>query len=303
MLEIKEINKNYGDKEVLKNLSLKLNENEIYGLIGQNGAGKTTLMNILGTLVNPESGDIVLNNKSYLSQKKEYKKHIGIIPQEIALFNKLSIMDNLLYWGGISGIKRKDIYVSSYNFLKLYGLYNRRNEKVQTLSGGMKRYVSIIATMIQNPKILLLDEPTVGIDPTQRKKILDAIHKLKDNGCSIIFSTHYLEEAEKICDRIGIIIDGNIKIEGTSEEIKSKYGQGEKIIITTSDPVENLDFGNSQISVERNQVSFLSNDLNTRLMSAINLIQKKGLNIIKIEIIPSSLEWIFLNQIENNKML
>jgi len=208
-----------------------------------------------------------------------------------------------LYWGGISGIKRKDIYVSSYNFLKLYGLYNRRNEKVQTLSGGMKRYVSIIATMIQNPKILLLDEPTVGIDPTQRKKILDAIHKLKDNGCSIIFSTHYLEEAEKICDRIGIIIDGNIKIEGTSEEIKSKYGQGEKIIITTSDPVENLDFGNSQISVERNQVSFLSNDLNTRLMSAINLIQKKGLNIIKIEIIPSSLEWIFLNQIENNKML
>lgn len=303
MLEIKDINKNYGDKQVLKGLSLKLYENEIYGLIGQNGAGKSTLMNILGTIIKPESGDILLNNKSYLSQKKEYKKHIGIIPQEISLFTKLSIMDNLLYWGGINGIKKKDIYKTGYDLLKLYGLYNRRNEKVQTLSGGMKRYVSIIATMIQKPTILLLDEPTVGIDPIQRKKILDSIHKLKDNGCSIIFSTHYLEEAEKICDRIGIIIDGNIKIEGTSEEIKSKYGQGEKIIITTSEPVENLDFGNFQISVERNQVSFLSNDLNTGLMPAINFIQEKGLNIINIEIIPSSLEWIFLNQIENNKML
>ena len=302
MLEIKGINKKYGNNEVLKKLSLKLKENEIYGLIGQNGAGKSTLMNILGTLINPDSGDVLFNNKSYLSQKKEYKKHIGIIPQEIALFNKLSIMDNLLYWGGISGIKRKDIYKSSNSFLKLYGLYNRRNEKVHLLSGGMKRYVSIIASMIQKPKILLLDEPTVGVDPTQRKKILDAIRKLKDNDCSIIFSTHYLEEAEKICDRIGILIDGNIKIEGTNEEIKSKYGHGEKIIITTSELVKDIDFKNSQIWIEDNQISFLSDNLNNGLMPVVNLIQEKGFNIIKIEIVPSTLEWIFLNQIENNKM-
>src|SRR5690554_5727864 len=205
MIEVKNLKKSFSDKEVLKGLSFSIQNGEFYGLLGPNGAGKTTTISILSSLLPTEFGKIRIDNLDLKTDTNKIKRIIGVVPQEIALYNELSAMENLKFWGSLYSITGKELHHRATELLQLVGLEERKDEKVKNYSGGMKRRINIAAALVHKPKILFMDEPTVGIDPQSRNLIYEIIEKQKKEGVTIIYTTHYMEEAERFCDRIAII--------------------------------------------------------------------------------------------------
>jgi len=220
MIKIIEISKSFGNIEALKNVSFEVKAGEIFGLLGPNGAGKSTIINILNTLLEPDSGEVHIDNINLRDYNNKCKMMIGVVPQEIALYEDLSAYDNLMFWGSLYNISRSNLKLNAKKALNMVGLTNRKNDSIKTYSGGMKRRVNIASSILHDPKILLMDEPTVGVDPQSRNHIFDVIEKLRDDSMTIIYTTHYMEEAERLCDRIAIIDMGRIIAAGTLEELK-----------------------------------------------------------------------------------
>ena len=196
MIEIKNLKKHFNGREALKGISLSIKDGEFYGLLGPNGAGKTTTISILSSILNADSGTVSIENFNLNAQSKDIKKIIGVVPQEIALYNELSALDNLLFWGGMYNISNKNLLNRANELLRLFGLEDRKNDKVKSYSGGMKRRVNIAAALLHNPKVLFMDEPTVGIDPQSRNLIFEIVEKLNKEGMTIVYTTNYMEEAE-----------------------------------------------------------------------------------------------------------
>ncbi|MEA2103535.1 MAG: ABC transporter ATP-binding protein [Candidatus Cloacimonadota bacterium] len=219
MIRIANVSKNYGNIRALQNISLQINEGEIFGLLGPNGAGKTTLINLLNTLLNFDKGNIEIQGKNISENSEEIKKILGVIPQEISLYNDLTAEYNLHFWGKMYGLKKPLLMKKADEYLKLVGLYDRRKSAVSTFSGGMKRRLNIAASLLHDPQILLMDEPTVGVDPQSRNYIFELIEKLHENGKTIVYTTHYMEEAERLCNRIAIIDHGKVIALGTKNEL------------------------------------------------------------------------------------
>lgn len=236
VIEIKDLKKVYNKSKIsaIAGLNLTINKGEIFGLLGPNGAGKTTTISILCGLIKPTAGSIVIKHKELHPNIKDIKKVFGVAPQEIALFDKLTLVENLKYYGRIYGLDGKQLKTQIEGLLQLVGLDKKANQLINTYSGGMKRRANLIAAVLHKPEILYLDEPTVGVDVQSRKVILDYIEKLKVEGATIIYTSHYLEEAEKICDRIAIIDCGKKIAEGDPHDLieKSKPGTNlEKLFI------------------------------------------------------------------------
>lgn len=236
IIKINDLIKKYKKTKIpaLDGLDLSINKGDVFGLLGPNGAGKTTTISILCGLLKPSSGIIHIKDKNLQTNLSEVKKIFGVAPQEIALFSKLTLKENLQYFGRIYRLNKIKLKTRITELLDLLGLDSKADELLDTYSGGMKRRANLIAAVLHRPEILYLDEPTVGVDVQSRKVILDYILQLKQQGTTVVYTSHYLEEAEKICNRIAIIDHGKKITEGKPGELTEKSEPGtslEKLFI------------------------------------------------------------------------
>ncbi len=223
IIQIQSLSKKYKDADAfsLNDLTLTINEGQIFGLLGPNGAGKTTLISMLCGLIKPTSGSFTINNLMYADNALEIKKTIGVVPQEYALYPTLTAKENLLYFGSMYGLKGKELKNKVNQSLDFLGLLKFADKRVETFSGGMKRRVNLIAGILHNPKVLFLDEPTVGVDVQSKNAIIDYLKQLNTSGTTIIYTSHHLSEAEDFCTDIAIIDRGTIYAKGTPKELIS----------------------------------------------------------------------------------
>ena len=224
IIQINQLYKKYKDADdfSVNNLSLVVKEKEIFGLLGPNGAGKTTLLSMLCGLIKPTSGNFSINNLMYDKNATNIKKIIGVVPQEYALYPTLTAKENLMYFGSMYGLKGKDLKIKVDEALDYLGLLKFSNKKIDTFSGGMKRRVNLIAGILHNPKILFLDEPTVGVDVQSKNVIINYLKELNSKGTTIIYTSHHLSEAQDFCTKIAIIDKGKIYAEGTPNSLISE---------------------------------------------------------------------------------
>ena len=222
-IQIKNICKKYNQKKVLKDVNFDIYEGEILALLGINGAGKTTLSGIISTLHPATSGEIFFNEKSIYENINEYRKKIGLCPQHTNLNSNLNVEQNIFYSGLLYGFSREESLTKTDKLIKKFELEEFRNSSVEILSGGYKQRVSIARSIVHEPKLLILDEPTVGLDPEIRKKLWEIILDLKRNGTSVILTTHYIEEADFLADRICILNNGKIELIEDKNNLKIKY--------------------------------------------------------------------------------
>jgi ABC-2 type transport system ATP-binding protein len=220
MIQLRSVSKSYGNIDAVKNVSFNIDKGEIFGILGPNGAGKSTIVNILNTLVRPDTGDVIIDGVNIKNDGKTVKLIMGVVPQEIALYEELSAYENLMFWGGLYDIPRQELVANVSRTLEIVDLVIRKDDRIKTFSGGMKRRINIACSLLHNPKILVLDEPTVGVDPQNRNHIFELIERLNYEGMTIIYTTHYMEEAERFCDKIAIIDTGQIVAQGTLKELR-----------------------------------------------------------------------------------
>ncbi len=221
MIQVKQISKKYKGADFISvsNLDLNIVEGEVFGLLGPNGAGKTTLISMMCGLLKPTSGTVKINDLDYQNNKKELQYLIGVVPQEYALYPTLTAYENLLYFGAMYGLKGKELKNIIHQSLESLGLLKFVDKQIKTFSGGMKRRVNLIAGILHQPKILFLDEPTVGVDVQSKNVIIEHLTQLNKNGTTIIYTSHHMVEAQYFCTRVAIIDSGKIIAKGTPEEL------------------------------------------------------------------------------------
>jgi ABC-2 type transport system ATP-binding protein len=231
MIEVKNVSKSYGALKAVDGVSFDIRKGEIFGLLGPNGAGKTTTISMIAGLLKPDEGEIAFEGMDVWSNLKAVKQKMGVVPQDIALYEELSAKENLSFWGGLYGLKGPKLKEKSGFILDLLGLSEKSKAAVSTYSGGMKRRLNLGIGLLHEPKFLLLDEPTVGIDPQARINILDAVKNVARDGTTILYTTHYMEEAEELCDRLAIVDHGKILARGTVPELKRMVGEGKVVTL------------------------------------------------------------------------
>jgi ABC-2 type transport system ATP-binding protein len=227
MLSCRGLQKRYGDRLAVDGVSFSIAEGECYGLLGPNGAGKTTTISMLCGLTTRDAGDVTIDGHE--GGTLEAKAAIGYVPQDLALYPDLSAAENLTFFGMLYGLSGKELEVRVHDTLELVGLADRMKDRIATYSGGMRRRANMAAGLLHRPKLLVLDEPTVGVDPQSRNAILETVGQL---GIAVLYTTHYMEEAAKLCDRIGIIDDGHLIAEGTAGALIAQHGGRDKVHLT-----------------------------------------------------------------------
>jgi linearmycin/streptolysin S transport system ATP-binding protein len=227
-LVAKDLHKSFNDHKAVDGVSFTIEKNEIFGLLGPNGAGKTTTIRILSTVLEPDVGDVTIGGFSIRQQSDKVRSLIGVCPQELALYEELTALDNLTFFGRLVGLNGKETKAQAMANLALMGLEQRAKGKVSKYSGGMKRRVNLAIALMGHPKLLFLDEPTVGIDPQSRNKIFETIQDLRHKGLTVLYTTHYMEEADRLCDRIAIMDGGKIIALDTPRALKAKQGDPDK---------------------------------------------------------------------------
>ena len=226
MLVVDHITKSFGKKEVVRGVSFSIEKGETFGLLGPNGAGKSTTISMICGLFPYDSGDIRVGGKSVKEHPMETKQKIGVVPQDIALYPTLSAKENLIFWGKMYGLSRAAAKKRADEVLAYVGLEERAKDKIETFSGGMKRRVNIGVALMHEPELLIMDEPTVGIDPQSRNHILETVKKLNEKGMTVIYTSHYMEEVEYLCERIAIVDHGKVIALGTKSELCNRLADG-----------------------------------------------------------------------------
>jgi ABC-2 type transport system ATP-binding protein len=221
--------KTFDKIEAVKGISFNISKGEIFGLLGPNGAGKSTTINMMCGYLEPTSGDTIIDGLSVTREPMKVKRIIGVVPQEIALYKDLSSVENLTFFGEIYGLSRQERRTRAEEVLHFVGLYDRRKEPINNFSGGMQRRINMAIAMLHRPNFLLMDEPTAGVDPQSRENIFDTIEQLRDQGTTILYTTHYMEEAERLCNHIAIMDEGRIIAMGTLEELLALRDQTREI--------------------------------------------------------------------------
>lgn len=299
ILEVNGLKKKYDDKYVVKGISFELKDGEILGFLGPNGVGKSTTINIISTALRATDGQIKFMDKDILENKLTYKSAMGIVPQSLAIFENISAIENVKYFASFYGLKGKELRKKSEEALSMVGLLDRAKDLPKTYSGGMKRRLNIACALAHEPKILILDEPTVGIDPQSRNHILESIKKLREKGTTIIYTTHYMEEVEAICDRVLIMDEGVIIAEGTLDELKNNIEEG-IVYSIAGDGIENIEKtifdsmeGINNVEVKESLLISTMKDSNNLDKIILKLIEE-NVKIKNISTEEESLETIFL---------
>ncbi len=299
MISVKDLQKSYGDLRAVDGISFEVPEGEMLGFLGPNGAGKTTTLSMISGLLKPDQGRVSIGEIDVWHSPKEAKRILGLVPQDLALYEELTARENLMFWGSLFHLPRSELKANIEVWLDRVGLKGRGREAVSKFSGGMKRRLNLAIGLVHNPKVVLLDEPTVGIDPQARKNILDIIREIVKEGSTILFTTHHLEEAEALCDRIAIIDHGKILETGSVEELAKVVGDGDIVSINGSFTAVQL-----KTILENESVNILNAAEHTATMSLSHggmniaaLLQKfseAGIEVTDISMQKPSLESVFL---------
>ncbi len=231
LLQTSRLVKRFGDLVAVGGVSFEVRAGELYGLLGPNGAGKTTTLSVACGLLKPDEGEILVDGRNFWSDPTAARRIMGVVPQEIALYEELSGRENLEFWGRVAGLSPADARARAGELLEALNLVDRGGDAVKKYSGGMKRRINLGCALMHRPRLILLDEPTVGIDPQARSAILDFIRGLVADGVSVLYTTHYLEEAESLCHRIGIIDHGKLLAEGSLDELRQSLGDTHLYVI------------------------------------------------------------------------
>jgi len=301
MLKVENIKKSYQLHEVVKGVSLEIAQGEAFGLLGPNGAGKSTMISMICGLVPYDSGEIQVAGLSVKKQPMDVKRKIGLVPQDIALYPTMSALDNLVFWGKMYGLKGQDAKSRAVEVLKMVGLVDRGNEPIQTFSGGMKRRINIGAALMHGPELLIMDEPTVGIDPQSRNHILETVKTLNEAGMTIIYTSHYMEEVEYLCDRIAIIDHGEVIASGTTQELGAGLAGGTVLRMEvdqyTADFLKQVELlnGVEQVTAESNkQLNILLKEDKETMTEIVHLSVEHNIKIHEFKREEANLESLFL---------
>lgn len=301
MLELTDLTKKYGDFTAVNHISLRVEKGEIFGLLGPNGAGKSTTVSMISTVLSPTDGTICINGMSLQKQPAAIKKVMGIVPQEIALYQALSAKDNLAFFGSLYGLSGKELDKRIDEVLDIIELKEQRNQRVSEFSGGMKRRVNIGAALMNEPKLFILDEPTVGIDPQSRRHILETVKMLnQEKGMTVIYTSHYMEEVEYLCERAAIMDRGSIIACGTKDELKQSAEASDTLIVNAEglndDAVQKIRRipGVSEAAVSHQTISMLVSAAERNILDIADDIRRTGITIKGIHFEEANLESIFL---------
>ncbi|MEK5264880.1 ABC transporter ATP-binding protein [Bacillus altitudinis] len=305
MLKVQNIIKNYEGKQVLKGISFHLKQGESFGLLGPNGAGKSTLIGIMTGLIHATSGTVKIGGIDLHKETKHAQQLIGIVPQEIALYLDMSAKENLTFWGKMYGLKGEELKSRVQEILELIGLGNRANDKVKVFSGGMKRRVNIGCAILHRPKLLIMDEPTVGIDPQSRNHILETVKTLNGEGMTIIYTSHYMEEVEYLCEKIAIMDQGSFIKVGDLSELAELVGEKREIIFTIKCEQGQKDMERvcryineyhplNDFTVQENQIKLFDDNPQHLLSQLIQGVTALHVQLISAEVVEPNLENVFL---------
>lgn len=292
--------KSYKDIRVIDDLNFQVKEGEIFGLLGPNGAGKSTSINILLGLINFDQGSVKIFNKDINTEKNAIKSQIGFVPQEIAIFKELNAYDNVAYFGKLYGLKGDVLKEKVKQALEFVGLWERRKDFPDKYSGGMQRRLNIACAIVHEPKLLFMDEPTIGVDPQSRNNILESIKKLNERGTTVVYTSHYMEEIEELCTKVAIIDSGRLIAEGTSEELKEMILKYENIsieidkdtIVNVSE-IKNID-GVVSCEYDEGCLKIKSSIGSGNLSYIIERLIKANYKISSIDVEQPTLEAVFL---------
>ena len=300
LIEIKDLVKRYKDNYAVNGVTFGIEEGEVFGLLGPNGAGKSTTLNCLIGLIQYDGGSIELFGKKFTGAEREIRREIGYVPQDLAFFEELSAVDNVTYWGKLYGLRGKELKESVKEALERTGLWDRRKEQAKKYSGGMKRRLNIACAIVHHPKILLMDEPTVGVDPQSRNSILESIRELNQNGTTVIYTSHYMEEIEAICSKVAIMDFGKVIASGTVEELIASAATTTRMTLHFREQTEALvDFLRklpSVLSCERREdgIDLTMQQGDWSFSSLVTRLSEAGYEIVGAEIEKPSLEAVFL---------
>ncbi len=303
ILEVQNLAKNYGDFTAVKGITFDIKEGEIFSLLGPNGAGKTTTISMLSTLYAPSAGDAVIGGHSITKDPMAVKKVIGVVPQEIALYEDLTARENLIFWGEMYGLSGKELNQRVDEVLAQIDLTEKAKNRVKTYSGGMKRRVNIGVGLLHKPRLLFMDEPTVGIDPQSRRAILDTVKDLNQQGMTVLYTTHYMEEAQELSDRVGIIDHGELIALGTQKELTQRVGETETLILHIDenddpDALANALKGIKDIieaNVTDHEISIVAREAEDILAAVVTKANERGIKIRSIDLREPNLEAVFLH--------
>jgi len=300
-IRVQDLRKAFGSIPAVDGVGFSVGRGEIFSLLGPNGAGKTTAISMLSGLLRPDSGDAFLLGHSVRTQAAQARAVLGVVPQEVALYMDLSARENLAFWGKMYNLRGKPLSRRVDEVLEIIGLTDRQKGKLASFSGGMKRRVNIGVALLHKPPVVIMDEPTVGIDPQSRRHILDAVKELRGQGMTVLYTTHYMEEAEELSDRIAIMDKGRIIACGTNAELVRLIGQDTRIDLALNAESERvLDLwraveGIRGVSAEDGKITVLAADSNAVLPRLFEGAAARGVRITSVDIREPNLEAVFLH--------
>ncbi|MCG2807467.1 MAG: ABC transporter ATP-binding protein [Coriobacteriia bacterium] len=294
--------KKFGDLAAVDHVDFAITEGEIFGLLGPNGAGKTTVISMISGLLEPTDGDVIVDGASVRKQPIAVKRVLGVVPQEIALYPTLTARENLQFWGRMYGLSGRELSSAVDEALELAGLADRARERIEKYSGGMKRRINIAAGILHKPRVLLMDEPTVGIDPQSRNHILEQVKKLNEAGMTVLYTSHYMEEVEFLCDRVAIVDHGRVIAMGTIDELRRLVGDADIVRIGVDETLGDaaLDAVRAVPGVNKAErtdsaLEVLAADGAAALAGIVSALTDAGEKIHSAEVIEPNLESVFLH--------
>ena len=303
ILEVKDLVKKYGDFTAVNGISFDIKEGEIFSLLGPNGAGKTTSISMLSTLFTPTSGEATIGGHSVTKESMAVRNLIGVVPQELALYDDLTARENLVFWGQMYGLSGKSLNIRVDEVLEQIGLADKARNRVKTYSGGMKRRVNIGVGLLHKPSLLFMDEPTVGIDPQSRRAILDSVKSLNQQGMTVLYTTHYMEEAEELSDRVGILDHGDLIALGSQAELNRQVGENDTLILHIDESQNSEALAEAvrkihsvlKADVTDHTVAIIAPEAEEIMAPAITKANELGIKIRSVDIKEPNLEAVFLH--------
>jgi ABC-2 type transport system ATP-binding protein len=299
-IDVRDLTKAFREVVAVGGISFEVHRGEVFSLLGPNGAGKSTAISIISGLLQPDSGDARVMGHSVLKESMAARRCLGVVPQEVALYNDMSARENLVFWGRMYGLSGQNLERRVDEMLKAVGLVERQKGRVATYSGGMKRRVNIAAALLHTPQVVIMDEPTVGIDPQSRRHILDYVKELNRQGMSVLYTTHYMEEAEELSSRIAIMDKGKVIACGTRDELVRMVGEQTRVeLVVTGEPDKAAEAwhavaGVSRATVEQGHVAVLAADSDAVVPRLFERAAQLGFRISSVEIREPNLETVFL---------
>ncbi|HET7338315.1 MAG TPA: ABC transporter ATP-binding protein [Candidatus Dormibacteraeota bacterium] len=300
-LTVSGLRKRFGSIQAVDGITFHLDAGETYGLLGPNGAGKTTTISMVAGLLSPDSGDITVAGRRMTTTADDAKALIGYVPQDVAIYPDLSARENLMFFARLYGLSATDARRRTDEVLQTIGLADRARERTKQYSGGMKRRLNIGIGLLNRPKLLILDEPTVGVDPQSRNAILESVAQLSREGMAVLYTTHYMEEAERLCDRVGIIDHGKLIAEGSQEQLVSLVGEEDRVTLSaTGDIPHAVDTLRSQPWIKQADAAndgavLVVDGARAHLPAILQEVAAAGVGVRSVEVSEPDLESVFLH--------